>query len=244
MSANARQEDHDEFTITSRREIVFYLRQLINDGERVSFMFNEGQDSILTILLDVDEENGLIYFDWGGSEETNGRFLKCQRCFFVASPQGVRNQFVAGTPQEVTYEGHRAFALPLPGKYLRLQRREFFRMVLPMTRRPPCRIQLGSPEVEHELSVIDIGLGGVALEAQVPTLPLTIGQVIPQAVIDLNGPQVMRFDLEVRYLGQVARGIRQAAFVGCKFRRVSAGQEQELQKFITQIQREERAKLG
>jgi c-di-GMP-binding flagellar brake protein YcgR len=207
-------------------------------------MFNEGRDAILTVLLDVDEEANLLYLDWGGSEDTNERFLKCERCIFVATPQGVRNQFVAGRPREVSYKKRRAFAVALPEKYVRLQRREFFRLVLPMTRRAPCRIELGDPPTEQVFSVIDIGLGGVGLEAQTPSAPVEVGQVLRGAVIDLKGPQVMRVDLEVRYVGQLNRGNRQAGHIGCHFASLSGGQEQEIQKFMTQIQREERAKLG
>lgn len=234
----------DAFTITFRREILFYLRQLINDGERISVQFNDGQDSLLTMLLDIDEEANLLYLDWGGSEDTNERFLKSSRCIFVANPQGIRNQFITGKPREVTYKKRRAFAVTLPSQYVRLQRREFFRLVLPMTRRPPCRLALADSGGEQTLSIIDIGLGGVGLEAPTTALPLVIGQVLPKAVIDLKGPTVMRLDLEVRYLGQLVRGNRQVGHIGCQFVALSAGQEHELQKFMTLIQREEREKLG
>ena len=138
----------------------------------------------------------------------------------------------------------RAFAVALPDKYIRLQRREFFRLVLPMTRRPPCRVKLGPQEQEFMFSVIDIGIGGVGLESPATSLPLAIGETMKGALIDLKGATVMRLDLEVRYLGQLARGSRQVGHVGCRFASLSAAQEHEIQKFITQVQREERAKLG
>lgn len=242
--AAATQENLDEYTITFRREVIFYLRQLINDGDRISIMFNEGRDALLTVLLDVDEAGNRLIFDWGGSEDSNRRFLKSERNIFVANPQGIRNQFVTGPAREVTYRKRRAFAVALPDKYIRLQRREFFRLVLPMMQRPPCRLLLGPQEQEFVFSVIDLGIGGVGLESSVTSLPLEIGQMLPGAMIDLKGPSVLRLDLEVRYLGQLARGIHQVGHIGCRFARLSPAQEHELQKFITQVQREERAKLG
>ncbi|MBU0752799.1 MAG: flagellar brake protein [Gammaproteobacteria bacterium] len=242
----APQENLDDYTITFQREIVFYLHQLISDGDRISVMFNEGRDTLLTVLLDVDEAGNRLIFDWGGSEDGNRRFLRSERNIFVASPHGIRNQFVTGPAREVSYRKRRAFAVALPDKYIRLQRREFFRLVLPMMRRPPCRVLLGPPgeEQEHLFSVIDIGVGGVGLESSVTSLPLEIGQILPGAIIDLKGPSVLRLDLEVRYLGQLTRGIHQVGHIGCRFARLSPAQEHELQKFITQVQREERAKLG
>lgn len=241
MNTNVTPDDLDAFTISFRREILFYLRQLINEGERVSVMFNEGRDALLTVLLDVDDEKNLLYLDWGGSNDTNERFLKSPRSIFVANPLGVRNQFVTGTPREVSYKNRRAFAVAVPEKYVRLQRREFFRLALPMTRRPPCRMTLGE---ERTLAVLDIGLGGVGLESQEPTLPLEIGQIVPRVVIDLKGPRPLNFDLEIRYIGQRTRGAKQTGHFGCKFAGISGAQEHEIQKFITLIQREEREKLG
>lgn len=244
MSTTVTQENLDEFTLTFRREIVFYLRQLINDGDRVSIMFNEGRDALLTLLLDVDEEANRLVFDWGGSEETNRRFLKSERNIFVASPQGIRNQFTTGPAREISYKKRRAFAVALPERYVRLQRREFFRLVLPITRRPPCRARLGPQDQEFPFSVIDIGVGGVGLESPATSLPLTVGQVIPGAMIDLKGSAVMRVDLEVRYIGTLTRGNHEVGHIGCRFVKLSAAQEHEVQKFITQVQRDERAKLG
>jgi flagellar brake protein len=244
MSTTVTQENLDDYTITFRREIVFYLHQLINDGDRVSIMFNEGREALLTVLLDVDEEANRLVFDWGGSEDSNQRFLKSERNIFVTSPQGIRNQFTTGPAREITYKKRRAFAVALPEKYIRLQRREFFRLVLPMTRRPPCRVSLGPQDQEYLFSVIDIGIGGVGLESPATSLPLGIGEIMKGAMIDFKGATVMRLDLEVRYLGQLTRGNHQVGHIGSRFVKLSAAQEHELQKFITQVQREEKAKLG
>lgn len=244
MSTTVTQENLDAYTITFRREIVYYLRRLIHDGERVSIMFNEGRDVLLTVLLDVDEARNRLIFDWGGSEDDNLRFLKSERNIFVASPRGIRNQFVTGPAREIVYRKRRAFVVRLPEKYVRLQRREFFRLVLPMTQRPPCRVNLGPQNQECLFSVIDIGVGGVGLESPVTVLPLEIGEILRGAVIDFKGATVMRLDLEVRHFRQVARGNHQVSHVGCRFVNLSPAQEHELQKFITQVQREERTKLG
>ena len=92
--------------------------------------------------------------------------------------------------------------------------------------------------------MIDIGVGGVGLESAATSLPLTVGQILRGAMIDLKGPSVMRLDLEVRYVGTLTRGNHVVGHIGCRFAKLSAPQEHEVQKFITQVQREERAKLG
>lgn len=232
----------DEFIITFRREIIFYLRQLINDGVQITVVFNHGKDSLLTMLLDVDEESDTLIFDWGGSEETNQKFLQSEKNNFIARPHGIRNQFVTGHARQVIFNGQRAFAVKLPEKYLRLQRREFFRLSLPMTQRPVCIVK--SPDGrEMKADVVDIGLGGVGLEIPTLLFPCELGMRFP-AVIEIRDQSTLRLDIQICYVGTVERGNHRAIRLGCHFEKVTAGQENELQKFITQIQREERAKIG
>lgn len=238
------EDNIESFTIIFRREIIFYLRQLINEGERVSVMFDDGHESLLTVLLEVDEDENTLIFDWGGSENTNRRLLKSPRAFFVANPLGVRNQFAVNEVWETSYNNRPAFATRIPERFVRLQRREYFRLTLPITRRPQCSFCAGEAQTKWHMAVVDIGLGGVALESQATTLPFEIGQLVPNVTIDLGKPGKLELTMEVRYVGFVSRGQKQAARLGCKFVKLNPIQEHELQRFVTQVQREERAKLG
>lgn len=242
--ANENDENLESFAITFRREIVFYLRQLINDGERISVIFDEGRETVLTVLLDVDEEENQVIFDWGGSELANRRLLEASRVFFVASPQGVRNQFITPKVWQTTYKKRPAFATAIPDKYVRLQRREFFRLTLPMTQRRPCTFKAGESDKVWEMSVVDIGLGGVGMECQAATVPFQLGEIIKGAVIDLGKFGKLQLDLEIRFLGKTTRGTKELSRVGAHFVKLSNAQENELQRFVTFVQREERAKLG
>ena len=237
-------QDLEEFTTTYRREIVFNLRHLIDLGERVSVVFDDGRETFLTVLLAADEEQDILVFDWGGSEESNRRFLKSERNFFVCAPLGVHNQFLTGRARETVHRGRRAFAVRLPVKYTRLQRRQFFRLVLPMTRRPQCRLAAGQNGEQPIFSVVDIGLGGVGIETPVPSNAFAPGQILQGAAIDLKGFGLLRVDLEVRFAGAVSRGNKQAGRLGCRFVAITPAQEHQLQKFITHVQRDERSRLA
>ncbi len=236
-------EDLEKFTTDNRREIVFYLHQLINDGERISVIFNDGGDAILTVLLHVDEAEGMLVFDWGGSEDVNRRLLRSDRNFFVATPHGVRNQFASGIVYETTYKGRPAFATRIPKSYTRLQRREFFRLILPLTRRPLCRVAREDGAM-LELSVVDISIGGIAAEFPDGKLPFAPGAALNGARIELKGIGILEVDLEVRNASEVHRGSKTYGRIGCKFVKLSRGMEGQLQRFITDVQREERARMG
>lgn len=237
-------EELDKFTSKNRREILFYLHQLINDGERISVVFNGGNDSILTVLLDTDEDNNRLIFDWGGSEETNQKLLQSERHFFVCAPLGIKNQFMTGRVDKTIYKNRPAFVTPLPEQYTRLQRREYFRLVLPITRRPPCLVPTAGGK-SLQLAVVDISIGGIAAELPPDSqLSFGIGQVLPRARIDLKGVGTLDVDLEVRNSSTVQRGDKVSRRIGCQFVKPSQAMENQLQRFITDVQREDRARLG
>jgi c-di-GMP-binding flagellar brake protein YcgR len=236
-------DELEKFTTNNRREILFYLHQLINDGERISVIFHEGSETVLTVLLDVAEAENMLIFDWGGSEISNRKLMQSDRNFFVCSPHGVKNQFMTGPIYETIYKKRPAFSTRLPDHYTRLQRREFFRMVLPMTRRPPCIIRREEGPT-MQLSVVDISIGGIAAELPGGKLPFENGQVLPRARIELKGIGTLEVDLEVRNSSEVQRGGKVSGRIGCQFAKLSHTMEHQLQRFITDVQREERARLG
>lgn len=236
-------EDLERFTSTNRREILFYIRQLINDGERISVVFHEGRETVLTVLLDVDDDENTLIFDWGGSEAANRLLMQSERNFFICSPHGVKNQFMTNAVRETTFKGRPAFATHLPKSYTRLQRREFFRLVLPMTRRLPCLIsQDGGKNLQ--LSIVDLSIGGIAAELPDGAPAFEIGQTVPRARIELKGVGNLEVDLEVRNVIEIQRVGKTTRRIGCQFMKVSHALENHLQRFITDVQREERARLG
>lgn len=236
-------DELEKFSTNNRREIVFYLRQLINEGERISVMFGGGNENILTILLDIDEENNQLIFDWGGSETVNEKLLRSDRNFFICAPHGVKNHFLVGPVREVSYQKRRAFATRLPDHYTRLQRREFFRLVLPITRRPICTVPMENDKTV-QLLVVDISIGGIAAELPGTALPFSRNQILPRARLELKGIGILEVDLLVCNTGEVQRGEKTSARVGCNFVKLSQAKENQLQRFITDVQREERARLG
>jgi flagellar brake protein len=236
-------DELEKFTTTNRREVLFYLHQLINEGERITVIFDEGRETLLTVLLHIDETENMLVFDWGSSDETNLKLLRSERNFFVCTPHGVKNHFIAGPIYQTTYKQGPAFSTRLPESYTRLQRRDFFRLPLPMTLRPPCTIKQEDGTV-LQLTVVDVSIGGIAAELPGGKLPFEAGQILKQASIELKGIGVLQVDLEVRNRSDVRRGDKVNGRIGCNFVKLSQAMENQLQRFITNVQRENRARLG
>jgi c-di-GMP-binding flagellar brake protein YcgR len=94
------------------------------------------------------------------------------------------------------------------------------------------------------LSVVDISIGGIAAELPGGKLPFELGQIIPKARIELKSIGTLETDLEVRNSAEIQRGGKVSGRIGCQFVKLSHAMENQLQRFITDVQREERARLG
>lgn len=240
MSTSHTEEELERCTLSGRREILFQLRTLIRQKTRVAITFDEGRHSFLTLLMDVSEDKGLLYFDIGGSEETNNAFLRSERCQFSALVDGIRYQFSGRGLKQTKLDGERVFAADLPKSLLRLQRRDTFRLQLPSTKPYFCRIGRDTPE-EQVLPLYDISVGGVGI--QLPEQPkFETMQRIENCALDLRESGLIAVTLEVRYISN-KEGLNNKPIwhVGCQFVNISLASETQIQRFMAKIEVERRA---
>lgn len=236
------EEDLEEFTTSAPREVAYNLRQLVQAGERISVIFDDGRESFLTVLLDIDEDTGLLYFDWASSAETVQKFLQSERNFFVCAPGGIRQQFLTGKVWEASIDKKRAFATRLPKRFMRLQRREFFRLVLPISLRPECGIESLQHPQRLVLPVVDVGIGGVAFESPTAAPDFAAGEILTGVGIALGTFGRIDVDLNVRYTTRLTRGGKETVRMGARFVALNSAQDHILQRFLTHVQRELKAR--
>lgn len=233
-------EDFERCTLSGRREILFQLRSLIRQNVRVSVTFDEGRQSFLTVLISVSEDDDALYFDIGGSEETNRVFLKAERSLFATVVEGIRLQFSAKRATLAKVDGESVFAVALPKSMLRLQRREAFRLQLPSSKPYIGRIRRGSPD-EIALPLYDISVGGLGiLVAEKPAYePL---EVLDNCWIDLRESGMLAVTLEVRYIvDKESRAGKTLWHLGLRFLKLSPLNETLIQRFMARIEAERRA---
>jgi c-di-GMP-binding flagellar brake protein YcgR len=234
------EEELERCTLRNPREVIFQLRGMIKRGDRVTVLFQEGRQSFLSVLLDLSESKGLLYIDVGGSNEMNQAFLKSEQSTFTTFVDGVRIQFTAKKGSEVTLNGEKTFAVPIPASMLRLQRREYFRLQLPSTKPYICRIRRGTPQ-EKALPLHDISVGGVGIHAPQP-LDYEPLEKLENCWIDLHDSGVLAVTLEVRYVDPLqSRTGKPFWHLGCRFVNLSPLNETLIQRFMARLEAERKA---
>ncbi len=136
------------------------LQTIAQRKSRVAMYYNEGNSMVLTMVLAVDEHG--VWVDASANPLDNKHIERSKRIVFVSTHNQAKVQFVAGDVMLGMYEDAPAFSLALPRKLLRLQRRDYYRLVTPASDPLKCVIR-PVPEqahIHHEVTVMDISIGG------------------------------------------------------------------------------------
>ncbi|MEO1766468.1 flagellar brake protein [Thiobacter aerophilum] len=234
---DAEQSEYARFLLRSRGEILQVLRGVAKGRELVTVYFDHGQRFFLSSLLAVEPGQDALFLDWGADEELNRRALGASRLVCVTAHERVKVQFTLDGLDQVQWNGRPAFRARLPKLLLKLQRREYYRLVCPLREPLFCHIPLKSEPLEAQ--VVDISVGGVGLGNLAPNTPLLVGERYPGCSLTLPGEGALLTTLEVRSLQDLA--LRNGGLVkraGCRFVDLPAAQQAMIQRYIIRIDRE------
>jgi c-di-GMP-binding flagellar brake protein YcgR len=202
------------------------------------------------LLLDVSPD------EWLNTHAIAAEFLTCS-----AQLQGVRVQFELRNVASTTYDALPALFAPPPESMLRLQRRETFRMSVPMSNPVLCQITVypaadseenpsgtnGKPPapVVVRPRVADISMNGVAIVFEADALPVSVGMELTDCLISLPESESAKVRLKVRNLHQTTnpKGGRSVR-AGCEIVDMPGRFAVLIQRYIFKIERDRRLMEG
>lgn len=240
LSVNG-ERDLGQYLVRSRQEMAQILRAISRQTELVTAYFNQGRNFFLTSIVDVDPARDEIIIDYGADAETNRRAAEAGKVVFVTSQDRVKVQFSVPALSLTEYQGRPAFRSGFPDDLLKLQRREFYRLVTPMRSPLTCVIP-DAGQGRFEAGVADISVGGIGLTGFAAETPLEIGRIFESCRIALPEEGTVVSGLEVRNTQNIAlRSGIQALRAGCHFIDIPAPHQAMIQRYIIRIDRERRA---
>ncbi len=233
-------DEYAKYQIQSRQEIAQILRAIMRQNEMVTAYFNHGADFLLTSVLDADPDSGRLVLDCGPDPETNLRALSSNKFVFVSNQNSVKIQFSTSALKQIEYKGRPAFRTQLPTSLLKLQRREFYRLVAPV--RVPLRCVVPDfAGTRYETEVGDISVGGIGISFP-EIIALEKGVLLANCRIVLPEEGTVVSALEVRNLQEITRPTGQSILrAGCAFVGIPTPHQAMIQRYIIRIERERRA---
>lgn len=234
--------DLERFRVDSRREILRVLGDLARNLQLVTAYFNEGDDFILTSVLRLDEDDNRLVLDYGPDETLNQRLLTARRVLFVTRHNQVRVQFSSESIQKAIYQGAAAFVIPLPTTIIRIQRREYYRLAVPIGRHLNLHLATadGDTITAH---IVDISVGGIGI-IEPPAgrqHGWDSGTVLPNCRIDLPEEGVIQTDIEIRNRYQVNSQHGEPVFrIGCRLLNLDSRSNTTILRYIHRMEVERR----
>lgn len=242
--------DHDEFlaryTLHSRAEILFQLRAIQKRKLLVNLDLHDSRQIVVTSVLAVNEAKNMLILDSAPGDALNQDLMSGKGAEFVAQMDGVSISFATGPVTLCEYEKLPALRIALPKSLVRLQRREHFRVQMPIANPVKCIVPSQSQSEPDPISthIVDIGCGGVALADACGRLGPETGRLLPNCKLLLPDTDAIFTTLEVRNSAQIR--LHNGAFqtrLGCKFIDLPNDMAARLQRFVMDIERARRNSL-
>jgi c-di-GMP-binding flagellar brake protein YcgR len=242
---------HSEYLIYDRCEIAYLLRGLLQHKMPIRAYLSQSESfqTTLLALITVDDGAGrdCVVFDAGKTDFENAKILSTGRLICATHLSRVQIQFNAEDLILMEYEGAPAFYAPIPSQMLRLQRRQFFRLVDPSN--PPLVVQLTLPgaglegeDFVYQARLVDISQGGVGLMIPPPDLVFAPGMAFPLATIELPDGTLVNTPLQIRSVFNLTDHDGTSVLrAGCQFVSLSNVMAGRIQRYILRAERERKA---
>jgi flagellar brake protein len=233
---------NEPYQTYSRREILTILQDVIDRRALITLYFNQGEEHVVTTLLNVNPEFEELVFDSAVRDDMNKRIVQSRRVTFVSFVDQIKIQFRTQSAELTTFEGRTALRIRVPDSVMRLQRREAFRVNTPKAGPLYCEIDL--PESGKTRFVIgDLSVGGIGILAGPATFEFKPGVVFDHCRIDLPEHGNFNASLEIRHGNGFAKDAqgKPRYHYGCQFLNLSGPVVNLIQRYINQLERTRRA---
>ena len=250
LHANTDHLDRDNmmarFAVNSSTEILFLLRAIQKRNLLVNLDIRGSRQIVVTSIIAVNKANNTLILDSAHGDALNQDLMSGKGTEFVAQLDGVSITFATGPVSLCEYEKMPALRIPIPASLVRLQRREHFRVPLPIANPVKCIVPATADGEAGSITahIVDIGCGGVAIAESAGRLDTEPGRVLPSCRLLLPDTDVIVTSLEVRNSAQIR--LRNGVFqtrLGCKFIDLPNDMAATLQRFVMNIERARRDSL-
>lgn len=241
--------DDDPFLITSELEIRSILRSLQRHATLTRmYIRGNSEQSIMTTVLELDDDAQRLIVDCSSDAALNTRLAQASAIQFDTQLDQVSIHFSGENLELIDYEAQPAFSVPYPASLRRVQRREFYRVDIPLGEPLTCTIPItepGKPPRRIQARLKDLSAGGVALlELDTASkLPHQTGITFKNVTLTLPETGEVTVDLVVlRVHTQVLPNKKELIELGCKFENISKTDSTLIQHYIGRLERRLNAK--
>lgn len=237
--------EYSQYLVRDAREIRFVMKQLAAKRSLISAYPDASPHFGLTSILLPDASNNELVLDVAADASINDALIAASNINCITQLDRVKVQFQLASVRPITHDGAPAFAAPLPEVLLRLQRREYFRLLAPVSHTMSCFIPLPGGAGFHEARVLDISGGGLAIVAPPVDAKLHPDMEIPNCRLEIPDTAPIHTTLRVRNIFRVTqRNGNELLRAGCQFVGLSPASENVIHRYILKVERDRATRVA
>lgn len=231
----------EEFSLSAVPTVRKLLNTIDEDEHELYVYLQADQTQFVTEILNIDWSSGLM---WLGTPYDKSLSSKCNGStsyVMVSFPDGVKVQFAGIGILQSQYQGADALRVAIPRTIVRLQRRNYFRVMADDELNSQVKIDI--PTVSTPISLIDVSLAGCGLYLKTSPDAHQPGEIIQNVRLTLpDGEGSMLVELVVRNIKRMVDEPEMAQ-LGCEMKMLERSSERRLQRFLLATERRQRASL-
>ena len=240
-------DEFAQFFLSSRSEVVFYLNLLARRQSLLTAYLDAGKKFFQTSVVGLDESAGSLLLAPPQMTPPGPELTNASRITLMTNLDRVKIQIRLPQISSTTYRGKDVLLSTIPEAVLRLQRRDFFRLEPPLSTPIHCKLAAFSPDGTtsvFELPLSDISGGGLSLIAPTEIAAYFPGDALfRQCRLEIPNDGVVQVNLRVRKTVEMPsiNGLHNLR-IGCEFVNLPGSSQSFIERYITRIERERKAK--
>ncbi|MGE4370853.1 MAG: flagellar brake protein [Burkholderiaceae bacterium] len=196
-----------------------------------------------TLVLDVDERIGNATIDAPRNEKFRRHLTVADEISVSASFDGAHIEFRATNLLAVQERDGWSLRFLFPEQVLRVQRRDAFRVDVPVTQPATCMFRYPNGKPGPVLEVHDISTGGLSALDKQRQLKAAVGDIFDGSELTLPDVGVVQIDLHiVRASSDTLPNGSFHRTIGCEFLKPDLGVQQRIQQYVDKVERRLNAK--
>ena len=240
-------DNNEKYRISSKSGILSVLRLMVRNNSQSTCYFGDAGSFFPTALLNLDTRRGEMVLDYGPDEAINQQALHTGKWNVVAFPNQVKVQFSCQQIGKTYFEGRNAFLAQIPTSLLRMQKREYYRVITPIIAPVKCVVPLLEEKAPSTVGVIlqNLSYGGMAVIDSNGKGNFEEGSVYQNCRIVLPDIGTVNVSMRIIRVEQFDTGLvhdLQSQRVSCEFVDTGENVLSLIQRYITRLELERKWK--
>ncbi|EIC28720.1 flagellar brake protein [Methylomicrobium album] len=150
-----------DYMVHNKSQILNHLTSLFKKKCLILLSFDKN-GTFVTTLAAIEPQKDLLLFDCAPSEHLNSQVLSASQVEFNSNFSGIKVHFQGKNIRKTHFDGETVFSMPIPKSIEWVQRRQFYRIRLPLLRSTLVKLFVDD-QFLADMPLYDISISGFSL---------------------------------------------------------------------------------